>query len=157
MKITLLCIGKTSDRYLSEGIEKYNKRLVRYSNFKIVEHSLPAKFNRLPPAVLMQKEAEVIVEHIEKNEITVLLDEKGRSFSSVEFADFISQKLNQSTKSILFVIGGAWGFAPVVYQKATEKLSLSKMTFSHQMVRLFFVEQLYRAFSILKNEPYHND
>ena len=157
MKITLLVIGKTSDKYLSEGIEIYSKRISRYIDFQIIEHSLPAKFQKLPPAQLMQKEAELIIQNIEKSDYSVLLDERGKSFSSVEFAKFISQRMNLSTKSLLFVVGGAWGFSPQVYERANERISLSRMTFSHQMVRLFFAEQLYRAFSIIKNEPYHNE
>ncbi len=157
MKITLLTFGKTSEKYLIEGIAIYGKRLTRYSNFQIVEHLIPPKFQKLPPEELKQKEAEVILQFIEKNDFTVLLDEKGKSLSSVEFADFISFRLNQSTRSLLFVVGGAWGFDPAVFQKANHTISLSRMTFSHQMVRLFFVEQLYRAFSIIRNEPYHNE
>jgi len=157
MKITLLTLGKTTERYLLEGIGVYLKRLSRYVNFEIIELSLPAKFQKLPPSQLMQKEAELIFHYIEKSDYSVLLDERGKFFSSVEFANFITQRMNLSTKSLLFVIGGAWGFDPKVHESANERISLSRMTFSHQMVRLFFVEQLYRAFSIIKNEPYHNE
>lgn len=156
MKITLLVIGKTDEKYLREGIEKYLKRLAHYTSFEVLEHSLARKFQTLPPAQLMQKEAEVILQQMDKADFSVLLDEKGRTFNSVEFAAFIQQRLNQSTKNLLFVVGGAWGFDETVKEKANMKLSLSAMTFSHQMVRLFFVEQLYRAFTIIRNESYHN-
>lgn len=157
MKITLFVIGKTDDAYLREGLEKYLKRLVHYSAFEMIEYNLARKWQSLPPAQLMQKEAEAILQQMEKADYCVLLDEKGKSFTSVEFAAFIQQRLNQSTKNLLFVVGGAWGFDEAVKEKAHMKLSLSKMTFSHQMVRLFFAEQLYRAFSIIRNESYHNE
>ncbi len=157
MKITLLVIGKTDEKYLREGLEKYLKRLAHYTTFEVLEHSLAQKFQALPPAQLMQKEAEVILQQMYKADFSVLLDEKGKTFTSVEFAYFIQQRLNQSTKNLLFVVGGAWGFDEAVKEKAHMKLSLSSMTFSHQMVRLFFVEQLYRAFSIIRNESYHNE
>ncbi|MBW6497913.1 MAG: 23S rRNA (pseudouridine(1915)-N(3))-methyltransferase RlmH [Bacteroidales bacterium] len=157
MKITLLTIGKTDDAYLREGIEKFLKRLAHYTTFEVLEHSLARKFQSFPPAQLMQKEAEVILQQMDKADFSVLLDEKGKTFTSVEFAAFIQQRLNQSTKNLLFVVGGAWGFDETVKAKAQLKLSLSKMTFSHQMVRLFFVEQLYRAFTIIRNEGYHNE
>ncbi|MEE4178038.1 MAG: 23S rRNA (pseudouridine(1915)-N(3))-methyltransferase RlmH [Bacteroides sp.] len=157
MKITLLAIGKTDEPYLREGIENYRKRLVHYTSFELIETQLPKKHQALPPALLKQKEAEIILTHIEKADFSVLLDERGKTFSSVEFAGFLQQRLNHSVKNLLFVIGGAWGFDDVVYQKASMKLSLSAMTFSHQMTRLFFTEQLYRAFTILRNESYHNE
>jgi 23S rRNA (pseudouridine1915-N3)-methyltransferase len=157
MKLTLLVIGKTDEKYLREGVEKYLRRLAHYTTFEMLEHSLARKFQALPPAQLMQKEAGVILQQMEKADFSVLLDEKGKTFTSVEFAAFIQQRLNQSTKNLLFVVGGAWGFDETVYLKANMKLSLSAMTFSHQMVRLFFVEQLYRAFTIIRNESYHNE
>jgi 23S rRNA (pseudouridine1915-N3)-methyltransferase len=157
MKITLFVIGKTDDAYLREGLEKYLKRLAHYTTFEVIEHTIVRKWQSLPPAQLMQKEAEAILQQMEKADYCVLLDEKGKAFTSVEFAAFIQQRLNQSTKNLLFVVGGAWGFDEPVKAKAQLKLSLSKMTFSHQMVRLFFVEQLYRAFTIIRNESYHNE
>lgn len=157
MKITLLVIGKTDEKYLREGIEKYLKRLAHYTTFEMLEHSLARKLQSLPLAQLMQKEAEVILQQMEKADYSVLLDEKGKTFTSVEFASFIQLRLNQSVKNLLFVVGGAWGFDETVKEKANMKLSLSAMTFSHQMVRLFFVEQLYRAFTIIRNESYHNE
>jgi len=157
MKITLLTIGKTDEAYLRAGIEKYMKRLAHYTTFEIIEHTLARKWQSLPPAQLKQKEAEVILQQMEKADYCVLLDERGKSFTSVEFSSFIQQRLNQSTKNLLFVVGGAWGFDQAVKASANMKLSLSYMTFSHQMVRLFFIEQLYRAFTIIRNENYHNE
>jgi len=157
MKITLLTIGKTDEAYLRQGIEKYLKRLAHYTTFEVIEHSIARKWQGLPPAQLMQKEAELILQQMGKADFCVLLDEKGKAFTSVEFASFIQQRLNQSTKNLLFVVGGAWGFDQAVKAKAHMKLTLSEMTFSHQMVRLFFVEQLYRAFTIIRNENYHNE
>ena len=157
MKITLLAIGKTEETYLKEGIEIYLRRLSHYTHFEFIEYQLPRKHQSLPPAILKQKEAEAILNFMDKADYTVLLDEKGKTFTSVSFAQFLQQRLNQSVKNLLFVIGGAWGFDEDVYQKATMKLSLSAMTFSHQMIRLFFAEQLYRAFTILRNESYHNE
>jgi 23S rRNA (pseudouridine1915-N3)-methyltransferase len=157
MKITLFVIGKTDDAYLREGLEKFLKRLAHYTTFEVLEHNMARKWLSLPPAQIMQKEAEAILQQMDKADYSVLLDEKGKAFTSVEFASFIQQRLNQSTKNLLFVVGGAWGFDEAVKEKAHMKLSLSKMTFSHQMVRLFFAEQLYRAFTIIRNESYHND
>ena len=102
------------------------------------------------------KEGELILKHVNPSDILVLLDEKGKSFTSEEFSEEIQKKLNTGMKQLIFVIGGPYGFSPEVYQRANQKIALSKMTFSHQMVRLFFTEQLYRAFTILKNEPYHH-
>ena len=157
MKITLFVIGRTEEAYLKEGIEIYMKRLSHYTQFEIIEYHPPRKHQSLPPLLLKEKEAEATLNYMDKADYTVLLDERGGTFSSVAFAQFIQKRLNQSVKQLLFVIGGAWGFDDSVYQKASLKLSLSTMTFSHQMVRLFFVEQLYRAFTILRNESYHNE
>jgi len=156
MKISLLLIGKTSEKFLQEGIDVYVKRLSKYVGFQIVERVLPVKFQKLPPLALKQKEAEAIIQVFKSFDYIVLLDERGSEFSSLDFAGFIARKHNMSIKNLLFVIGGAWGFHESVYNLANERISLSKMTFSHQMVRLFFVEQLYRAYTIMHNEPYHN-
>ncbi len=157
MKITLFVTGKTDQAYLRQGIENYVKRLSHYSNFEIIEHSLARKIKDLPPAQQKQKEAETMLQQMTKADFCVLLDERGKTFSSVEFSEFLQQRMNQSVKNLLFLVGGPWGFNEAVKAKAHLNLSLSKMTFSHQMVRLFFLEQLYRAFTILRGEPYHND
>jgi len=157
MKITLLTIGKTDEKYLKDGMDIYHKRLGHYIPLEILEIPVPKKWNNLQPSLLKQKEGEIILRHMEKSDYPVLLDEKGRSFSSMEFSSFLQKQMNLSVKNLLFVVGGPWGFSDEVYKKAALKISLSPMTFSHQMIRLFFLEQLYRAFSILRNEAYHNE
>lgn len=157
MKCTFLTLGKTDEAWLQQGIEVYRKRISHYISLEWVENVMPKKYNALPPEQLMAKEAEVIEQYIKRADFVVLLDEHGRQMRSVGFADFLQHRMNQSVKNLLFVTGGAWGFDPSVYKKAHLKLSLSDMTFSHQMIRLFFAEQLYRAFTILRNESYHNE
>lgn len=156
MKVELWAIGKTNEKYLDTGIDIYLKRL---------KHYLPFQFNILPDIKnagklkalqLKEKEGEYILKNIKSEDFLILLDEKGKTFSSVQFAQFLEQKFALSKKRMIFVVGGAFGFSETVYRRADAKLSLSDMTFSHQMVRLFFVEQLYRAMTILRNEPYHN-
>ncbi|MEO8795064.1 MAG: 23S rRNA (pseudouridine(1915)-N(3))-methyltransferase RlmH [Daejeonella sp.] len=157
MKITLLTIGKTEDKYLIEGIEKYLKRLKHYINFKIIEIPDLKNTKNLSQDQQKAKEAELILKQVENTDQLVLLDEKGMEFSSTHFSGFLSKKMLSSVQHLVFVIGGPYGFDPNVYQRADDKISLSRMTFSHQMVRLFFVEQVYRAFTILKGEPYHHE
>ncbi len=157
MNITILCVGKTEESYIQQGIDIFKKRLEHYISFEILEVSLQKKWNKLPPEQQKQKEAELVLPQIAKRDYCVLLDEKGKSFSSVAFSGFLQQQMNHSVRSILFVVGGPWGFSKDVVDAAHMKLSLSPMTFSHQMVRLFFVEQLYRAMTILRNESYHNE
>lgn len=157
MHITLLCIGKTDEGYLKEGMAIYIKRLSHYISFELSEIPDSKKWNALPPDRQKEREGEAILQYIDKHDFCVLLDEKGKSFTSVEFSGFLQQQMNKAVKKLLFVVGGPWGFSKEVYEKAHLKLSLSPMTFSHQMVRLFFTEQLYRAFTILRNESYHND
>lgn len=157
MKISLIVIGKTEEAYLKEGASIYIQRLKHYIAFDIIEIPSIKNTKNMSPSKIVEKEGELLLKQIIKHEYCVLLDEKGRSFRSVEFADYIKNKLNQSTRSLAFVVGGAYGFSPEVYNIANMKLSLSDMTFSHQMIRLFFLEQLYRAFTIIKNEPYHNE
>ncbi len=157
MKITLLTIGKTEDKYLIEGIEKYLKRLKHYINFKIVEIPDVKNTKNLSQDQQKAKEAELILKQIENTDQVVLLDEKGMEFSSTHFSGFLSKKMLASVQHLVFVIGGPYGFDANVCKRADDKISLSRMTFSHQMVRLFFVEQVYRAFTILKGEPYHHE
>jgi 23S rRNA (pseudouridine1915-N3)-methyltransferase len=156
LKIELWYVGKTAFPYLEEGMALYEKRLMHYLPFQCqllhdVKNAKNMGFEQLK-----QKEGEAVLSRLKSDDLLVLLDERGRQFSSVEFSGFIEQKLQQSQKRLVFLIGGAWGFSSEIYQRANEKLSLSKMTFSHQMVRLFFLEQLYRAMTILRGEPYHN-
>ncbi len=157
MKITLLTLGKTDQGFLKEGIEQYVKRLKHYVPFEVKEVAALKKTAGMSPEVVRLKEAELLARHIEKADCLVLLDERGQEFSSVGFSGFLQKRMNSGVKELVFVVGGAWGFADSMHQKAHFKISLSKMTFSHQMVRLFFVEQLYRAFTILKGESYHNE
>lgn len=157
MKITLLTIGKTEDSYIKEGIEKYLKRLKHYISFKIVE--LPELKNTKSLTIDQQKarEAELINKNILNTDQLILLDEKGKELSSIQFSGFLNKKMLGSVQHLVFIVGGPYGFDPSIQNRADDKISLSKMTFSHQMVRLFFVEQLYRSFTILKGEPYHHE
>ncbi len=157
MKITLITAGKTDVKYLKEGLEYYIKKLKFYTQFVMREIPGLKNTKNLSPGEVSEKEGQKILKEIEKHDYVVLLDEKGHSFRSVDFAKFIEEKAFQNKRSIAFVVGGAYGFSPEVYKKSDYKISLSNMTFSHQMVRLFFLEQLYRAFTIIRNEPYHNE
>ena len=157
MKITLLTIGKTEDKYLKEGIEKYLKRLKHYVSFKIVELPELKNTKSLTQEQQKAKEGELISKNILNTDQLILLDEKGQEFSSVQFSGFLNKKMLGSVQHLVFVVGGPYGFDPSIQNRADDKLSLSRMTFSHQMVRLFFIEQLYRSFTILKGEPYHHE
>jgi 23S rRNA (pseudouridine1915-N3)-methyltransferase len=157
MKITLLAIGKTEDSYLREGIEKYIKRLKHYINFKIVELPDVKNTKNLSEDQQKAKEAELITKKITNTDHVILLDEHGQQFTSMQFSGLFNKKMVGSIQHVVFVIGGPYGFDPSLQNRADEKLSLSKMTFSHQMVRLFFLEQVYRAFTIIKGEPYHHE
>lgn len=156
MKITLIAIGKTEDKYLIEGIEKYLNRLKHYINFTILIIPDIKNTKNLTEAQQKSKESESIHKQISTNDVIVLLDEKGKKYSSVSFANYLNKQMIGSVQHLVFIIGGPYGFDESIYTRANATISLSDMTFSHQMVRLFFVEQLYRAFTILKNEPYHH-
>jgi len=155
MQIKLIVVGKTKNKELISLIEKYVKRINFFNNFKIIEiNSSKKKKNN---AIEIKKiESENILKNIKKNDLLFLLDEKGKNYDSREFAEFLKIKFQES-KTIVFVIGGAFGFSKDLYSKSVGLISLSRMTFSHQIIRLFFTEQLYRAFTILNNHPYHND
>jgi len=157
LRITLLTIGKTEDKYLKEGIEKYVKRLKHYISFQITELPELKNTKYLSEEQQKAKEAELLLKNIQPADSLVLLDEKGGEFSSLQFSQFLNKKMLGSVQHLVFAIGGPYGFDPSVYNRANDKISLSRMTFSHQMVRLFFTEQLYRAFTILKGEPYHHE
>ncbi|MDB4903195.1 MAG: rRNA ((1915)-N(3))-methyltransferase RlmH [Mucilaginibacter sp.] len=156
MKITFLTVGKTEDAYLKEGIEKYVKRLKHYTKLIIVEIDELKNTKALTPDQQKAKEAELILKKIFPLDHVILLDENGMELSSQQFAAYINKKALGSVANVVFIVGGPYGFDPSVCERANDKLSLSAMTFSHQMVRLFFVEQLYRAFTIIKGEPYHH-
>jgi 23S rRNA (pseudouridine1915-N3)-methyltransferase len=157
MKITLLSIGKTEDAYIKEGIDKYLKRLKHYTKLELLDLPELKNTKALTQDQQKAKEAELILKKVSPTDFVILLDEKGMELSSSQFAAYLNKKAISSTASIIFVIGGPYGFDTTVYQRANDKLSLSRMTFSHQMVRLFFVEQLYRAYTIIKGEPYHHE
>ena len=157
MKIKLIVVGKTHAKYLIQAEEEYQQRLKHYIKFeKVIVPDLKNSKN-LTPIEQNRREGELIISKIEKNEEVVLLDDKGVEFTSMKFAQFINQKMIQSTRCLTFIIGGAYGFSDEVYTRANAKLSLSKMTFSHQMVRMIFKEQLYRSLTILKGEKYHHE
>ena len=157
MKIKLLVIGKTNKNYLLEGEQDYEKRLSYYCKFS--ELIIPKIKNRpkFSNNELIIKEGKLILSKLNNGDEVILLDEKGKHYSSIEFSNFISNKIMVRTKSLVFVIGGAFGFSDEVHKRAGSKTSLSKMTFSHQMVRIIFKEQLYRTFTIIKGEKYHHE
>ncbi|MCP2038695.1 23S rRNA (pseudouridine(1915)-N(3))-methyltransferase RlmH [Chryseobacterium sp. HSC-36S06] len=157
MRINLLCIGKTDDKEIAGLVKYYQNRLPKHWNFEITEISDVKNAKNLSPELLKKEEAKLFLSHTENSDIVVLLDENGKQFTSREFARKIDTWMNSSVKKVSFFIGGAYGFADEIYQRANEKMSLSKMTFTHQMIRLFFVEQIYRADQILQGKPYHND
>ncbi|MDT0689873.1 23S rRNA (pseudouridine(1915)-N(3))-methyltransferase RlmH [Salegentibacter sp. F188] len=156
MTIKLLCIGKTDNKQLQQLIDIYLKRLQFYNKFELEIIPDLKKAKNLDENQQKLKEGELILSKLQNSDFLVLLDENGKQFSSESFSEYIQKRLNSGLKQLIFVIGGPYGFSEDVYQRANAKISLSKMTFSHQMVRLFFTEQVYRAFTILKNEPYHH-
>ena len=156
MNIKLIVISKTDVPYLQTGIEEYVGRLKHYCDFEMV--TIPALKNsgRMSPEEVKVKEGELILRQLEKSDQVVLLDEHGREYTSVGFSEYLQKQMNAGVRTLTFVIGGAFGFSPAVYAAAQARISLSQMTFNHQMVRLFFLEQLYRAHTILRHEKYHN-
>ena len=156
MNIKLIAVGKTDNPALQQLISTYEKRLSYYINFDL--QLLPDIKNSKSLSEEQQKikEGELILSYVEPSHHLILLDERGKEYTSIAFADELQKKMNTGIKQLTFVIGGPYGFSQAVYQRANSKLSLSKLTFSHQMIRLFFVVQLYRAFTILRNEPYHH-
>ncbi|MBP2832099.1 23S rRNA (pseudouridine(1915)-N(3))-methyltransferase RlmH [Aquimarina sp. U1-2] len=156
MNIKLLVIGKTDNRQLEDLINIYTKRLSFYVKFTI--EIIPDLKNSKNLSELQQKEKEgtLILKKVENSDHLIVLDENGKQLNSIDFSEFFQKMMNSGIKQLVFVIGGPYGFSKAVYDRANGKLSLSKMTFSHQMIRLFLVEQVYRSFTILKNEPYHH-
>jgi 23S rRNA (pseudouridine1915-N3)-methyltransferase len=157
MNINLILIGKTTEDHIKEGFSIYQERLTHYNNFsfKVIPE---IKFNKSQTAQYIKNtEGDAILKNIQNTDFVILLDENGLQKSSREFAGIISNKMVSGVKNVVFIIGGAYGFSEDVYKRADQKLSLSKMTFPHQLVRLIFIEQLYRAFTIIKNEKYHHD
>lgn len=156
MTIRLVAVGKTDNKELNSLIATYQKRLGHYIKFEFSVVPDVKNVKNLSVEEQKKKEGEAILKNIANADILVLLDEKGKQFSSMSFAENLQKRMNSGIKNLVLVIGGPYGFSQAVYQRANQKISLSLMTFSHQMVRLFVIEQLYRAFTILRNEPYHH-
>ena len=157
MKITLLTVGKTDRDWVRQGLDIYVSRLKHYIPFTLMEIPELKNVSALSKDQIKVKEGELILKNVRPTDDLILLDEHGKEYSSVQIAKILQDKISYECKDIVFVIGGAYGFSDAVYARANSKLSLSKMTFSHQMVRTIFAEQLYRAFTIMKGEPYHHE
>ncbi|MFV0539137.1 MAG: 23S rRNA (pseudouridine(1915)-N(3))-methyltransferase RlmH [Dysgonomonas sp.] len=157
MKITLLVIGKTDAGYFIDAVNEYQKRLEHYIPFETQVIPDIKNTKSLTSEQQKEKEGELILKSLQAGDYIVLLDDKGKEYTSIQFANYIEKKTHTVSKRLVFIIGGPYGFSQAVYDKTNEKLTLSRMTFSHQMVRLIFVEQLYRAMTILNNEPYHHE
>lgn len=156
MHVTLLCIGKTGKAFLEEGEKEYLKRLSHYLSFELKVLPDVKQAKSLSEEQIKQKEAEMFLEKIQATDTVFLLDENGKTFDSVGFSRFMQEQFNRGGKQLYFLVGGPYGFHSSIYARAQGKISLSSMTFSHQMIRLFFIEQVYRAMTILKGEPYHH-
>ena len=157
MRVTLLCVGKTDDGQLAAIIDKFQQRLKHYIPFNMVSIPDVKNTKHLRADQQRAKEATAILKQVSPSDHVVLLDERGSEHRSVDFAGYLNKLMVGSVQHVVFVVGGPYGFEETIYQRANGRLSLSKMTFSHQMVRLFFVEQLYRALTILKGDPYHHE
>jgi 23S rRNA (pseudouridine1915-N3)-methyltransferase len=157
MKIKLIAIGKTDNKNLNELIETYKSRLKHYIKFELEIIPDIKNVKNLSEKQQKEREGDLILGKINANDHLILLDEKGKDFRSIEFSQYLQKKMNSGIKQLVFVIGGPYGFSEKMYKKSIGKVSFSKMTFSHQMIRLFVVEQLYRGYTILKNEPYHHE
>ena len=157
MKITLLTVGKTDKDWVRLGMDIYVSRMKHYCPFSVVEIPELKNVSSLSEDQIKSKEGELILKNLRPTDDVILLDERGREYSSMEFAKVLQDKISYTGKDIVFIIGGAYGFSEAVRQRAGGKISLSRMTFSHQMVRAIFIEQLYRAFTIMKGEPYHHE
>ena len=157
MKIQLTVIGKTNQDFVQKGLDEFCNRLKHYISFELDIIPDIKNTKNLSQEQQKEKESELILKNIQQGDYVVLLDERGKEFSSMQFADYIEKKTHIINKKLVFVTGGPYGFSQKIYDAASEKISLSKMTFSHQMIRLIFVEQLYRAMTILNNEHYHHE
>ena len=156
MKIHLITVGKTNQHFVQQGLDEFCGRLSHYFPFELKIIPDIKNTKNLPVEQQKEKEGELILQSFQTGDYIVLLDEHGKEYTSINFAEFIEKKAHTGIRRLVFVIGGAYGFSSTVYEAANEKIALSKMTFSHQLVRLIFVEQLYRAMTILNNEPYHH-
>lgn len=157
MKITFLTIGKTTFPFVKEGCDIFIKRIKHYTPFELVELPELKNVSSLSREQIKEREGELILKNIKESDKVILLDERGKDYTSIEWSKVMEKEMTSGTKSIVFIVGGAYGFSQKIYGRANSLLSLSSMTFSHQIIRLFFVEQLYRAFTIIKGEPYHNE
>ena len=157
MKITLLTVGKTDKDWVKQGIDIYVSRLKHYIPFTINEIPELKNVSALSKDQIKVREGELILKNVKPTDDVILMDEHGKEYTSVDFASILQRKISLEGKDMVFVIGGAYGFSEEVYKRANSKISLSKMTFSHQMVRAIFAEQLYRAFTIMRGEPYHHE
>lgn len=157
MKMTLLTVGKTDKDWVRQGLDIYVSRLKHYVPFSVVEIPELKNVSAMTKAQIKEKEGELILKNVRPSDEVVLMDERGRQYTSIELAKVLQDKMTYSGKDLVFVIGGAYGFSDAVYKRAESKISLSKMTFSHQMVRAIFAEQIYRAFTIMRGEPYHHE
>lgn len=157
MKIVLIAIGKTDASYFAEALKEYTGRLAHYLPFETIWIPDIRNVKNLSEPLQKEKEGELILKMLQPGDYPVLLDDKGKEFTSMQFAAYIEKKMHTVAKRLIFIIGGPYGFSEKVYSAAREKISLSKMTFSHQMIRVIFAEQLYRAMTILNNEPYHHE
>lgn len=156
MNIKLIVVSKTDVPYIQTGIDEYVGRLKHYCDFELVTIPALKGMGKATPEEVKERESELILKRLSKVDCTVLLDEHGKEYTSVGFSEYLQKQMNAGVRMLAFVIGGAYGFSPAVYAAAQHKISLSQMTFNHQMVRLFFLEQLYRAHTILRHEKYHN-
>lgn len=157
MKITLLTVGKTDKDWVRQGMDIYVSRLKHYIPFSVVEIPELKNVSAMTKDQIKVREGELILKSIKPTDDMILLDERGKEYTSTELAKVIQDKISYAGKDMVYVIGGAYGFSEAVYQRANSKISLSRMTFSHQMVRAIFVEQIYRAFTIMRGEPYHHE
>lgn len=156
MNIKLIVVSKTDVPYIQTGIDEYVGRLKHYCDFELVTIPALKNLGKATADEVKEREGQLILRQLEKVDCTVLLDEHGKEYTSVGFSEYLQKQMNAGVRTLAFVVGGAFGFSPAVYAAAQHKISLSQMTFNHQMVRLFFLEQLYRAHTILRHEKYHN-
>lgn len=156
MKISIISIGGNQDTFLKQGIASFEKRIQHYTTFEMIYLNTPKNARNQPENVQKELEGKIILAAVEKIDFSVLLDVLGEQYTSEGFSKFLQKSMNRGVRHLAFIIGGPYGFSDEVYAKIPQKLSLSSMTFSHQLIRLIFVEQLYRAFTILKGEPYHH-
>lgn len=157
MKITFLTVGKTDIKWVADGLETYASRLKHYVPFSVVEIPELKGVSALSREQIKEREGELILKNVKPSDHVTLLDERGQEYRSIEFARMLEEKMSRTGKDLVFVVGGAYGFSEGVYARADHKISLSRMTFSHQLVRTVFAEQLYRAFTIMRGEPYHHE